>query len=277
MLKRRNLITAGLVVALVASAVGVSLAQSDGTTTTNPLPQAVCRPLHERGENLNHLTDALGMSVVEIRDYLANGGTIESLAAEKGVDLAALHEQLQAEHLAELETCLNDAVASGTITQAQADWVLQSAQLAMQRPELLESCRPLVAHIDFQAIFAEAAGMTVDELRAYLADGGNLRELAAEKGIDLDALQEQAHATVAAELETCLSEGVAAGTITQAQADFLLEQMHNGNLRGMRGEHGMPGMPGMNGEHGMPGMRGEHGMPGMPGMPGGRGGRGNNG
>lgn len=288
MLKHRTLITAGLVVALVASAVGVSFAQSDDSTPGNPLPQAVCRPLHERGENMNYLANALGMSVVEIRDYLANGGTIEALAAEKGVDLAALRAQIEADRLAELETCLNDAVTSGTITQAQADWVLQAAQLAAQRPELMESCHPLVDHIDFETIFAEAAGMTVEELRAYLADGGNLRELAAEKELDLDALQEQARATIVADLETCLSEGVAAGTITQAQADFLLEQAQNGNLRGhfggmhgMHGDHDMPGMGGMHGGRGMGGMGGMNGGRGMNGMPGGRGmpgqPRGNNG
>lgn len=246
----RRIGTIGLVWMLIASVVGMAFAQENDVS--NPLPTAVCRSQWEPGQNLADWTDAFGMTVVEIRAYLADGGTLEELAAEKGVDLDALRSQLEVERLAELETCLNEAVASETITQAQADWVLQMAQLAAQRPELLESCRPLAAHLNLNELVAQTVGMTLEELRAYLADGGNLRELLADNDLDLETIREQAQATVLADLQTCLSEGVANGTITQAQADFLLERATNFERGEWRGQ--FPGlgnrMPGMPGNHG---------------------------
>ena len=88
MLNRRFIITLGLVLALTASVVGAAFAQSDDTT--NPLPNAVCRQEREPGDRLSYLTDAFGMTIVELRAYLADGGTIETLAAEKGIDLSRI-------------------------------------------------------------------------------------------------------------------------------------------------------------------------------------------
>jgi DNA-binding transcriptional MerR regulator len=260
MINRRSIFTVSLVGILLVSAVGAAFAQTDDSS--NPLPMAVCRVDRERGDNLNAFTSALGMSVVEIRAYLAEGGTLADLAAEKGLDLETLRTQIEADRLAELETCLNDAVTSGTITQAQADWVLETAQLAAARPELLGSCTPLAENFSLNDFVAEAVGMTVEEIRAYLQDGGNLPELLEEKGLDLDTLREEARTAMLGELETCLSEGVANGTITQVQADFLLEHAQNAEAIGVRGH-----FPGIGG--GLPGMGDRN--------PDGRGGRGGNG
>ena len=71
------------------------------------------------------------------------------------------------------------------------------------------------------SILAEELGMTQDELSAALADGKTVAELAAEQGLSLDDLV----AALTAQRAEALSQAVADGTLTQEQADSMLEQM----------------------------------------------------
>lgn len=75
-----------------------------------------------------------------------------------------------------------------------------------------------------QAAVADALGMTVEELEAAREAGQDVRQLAEEKGIELETV----HAAVEAARQTVIEQGVADGTITQEQADFLLEHPRPG-------------------------------------------------
>jgi hypothetical protein len=101
------------------------------------------------------------------------------------------------------------------------------------------------------AVAADKLSMTVEELQTQLKDGKTIADLAKEKGVDLQIIVD---AFIAARQET-LSQAVADGKITQAQADQMLE-----NMREMVEDH-------LNGE--MPAFG-----PGGCGGFGGRGGRG---
>jgi len=71
--------------------------------------------------------------------------------------------------------------------------------------------------------FANAVGLTVDEVNTRLANGETAREIALNQGkteADLPALWTQVH-------QDALKAAVEEGVITQAQADAMLEQMNN--------------------------------------------------
>ncbi len=64
-------------------------------------------------------------------------------------------------------------------------------------------------------VVAEAIGIETDELRAGMAEGQTIREIAEANGVDADSV---ADAVVTAKQER-LAEKVAAGELTQAEAD----------------------------------------------------------
>lgn len=110
---------------------------------------------------------------------------------------------------------------------------------------------------------AEALGMTVDEMETQLWGGKTLADLAEEKGIDLAELQASVEAAVQAERETAMrsaiEQALADGTITQENADWLLEGLEKGFLMRGFGAGNGPGLGGRGGFHGH-GFRGQ-GMP----------------
>lgn len=105
---------------------------------------------------------------------------------------------------------------------------------------------------------AEALGMTAEELTAQLWAGRTLADVAEEQGVDLVELQATVQAAVQAERATLMREmidqAVQNGTISQENADWLLEGLDNGFIPGFGFGHGFGrGKPG--------GVRGE-GSPG---------------
>ncbi|MBW7885342.1 MAG: hypothetical protein H3C34_22465 [Caldilineaceae bacterium] len=188
-----------------------------------------------------------------------NGAYAEQLAAELGITV----EELQAAQEEAANAALDQAVADGWLTQAQADAI--RARGAGFLPRI--GIRP-GANIDMQSLLAEALGISVEELQA--AHETAQSAMIAQAVADGKITQEQADLMEArqafrsyqsdiaqAQLEESIQEAVAAGAITQEQADLLLSAAEQGMWRGMERGFRFPGMAGFRG-HG--GMRGFHGM-----------------
>ena len=83
---------------------------------------------------------------------------------------------------------------------------------------------------------ANALGMTTEELQAELWAGKTLADIAEEKGVDLVQLQTTVQAAVqaarATEIRSAIEQAVQDGTITQANADWLLQGLENGFIPG---------------------------------------------
>lgn len=79
----------------------------------------------------------------------------------------------------------------------------------------------LAIHQDELAAVAGLLGMTTDELSTALQDGTDVLDLAAEKNVDAAKITE----AQAAARKAGLDELVADGTLTQEQADLMLEHM----------------------------------------------------
>ena len=91
-----------------------------------------------------------------------------------------------------------------------------------------------------QEAAADALGMSVEELEAAREEGTKLDELAEEAGVEVDAVKEAVEAARAEAIEDALADG----TITEEQAEFLLEHGGRGDCgpggkgRGGRGGRG---------------------------------------
>ncbi len=161
----------------------------------------------------------------------------EALADALGVsveDLLAARETAKA-------TLIQQAVAEGELTQEQADAILSG--------EGLRSLGPIVDKAAMQATIAGALGLSVEELEAMKAEGKRLPQIAEEQGVEMSAVQEAVKAAHAAAIQQAVEDG----TITQEQADWLLE---HGGKRG-------PGGPGKHGNGRFGGQSGK-GFPAAP-------------
>jgi len=93
-------------------------------------------PRGARGDMVDLLAvaaDKLGMTQSDLQTALASGKTVTDIAKEKGVDPQTIIDA----YIAQLTTKLNEAVAGGTMTQAQADQRLEQAKT--QVPEQLNN------------------------------------------------------------------------------------------------------------------------------------------
>ena len=74
------------------------------------------------------LADLLGLDREGLRDQLQSGSTIQELADEAGVDLEEFRAQMEANRQEEMRTRIEEALADETISQDQADWLLEGLE-----------------------------------------------------------------------------------------------------------------------------------------------------
>lgn len=202
------------IAALTAVGVGVALAQTATPESGFTIPMLGGRGRHggyggmggfpgwrgiiDNTAALQIYADAFGLTLEELQAKLQSGETLWSLAEAKGMTVA------------EFQT-LN-----------------QTARAAMK------DASPM--HTAALPVYAEAFGMTTEELQAQLDAGETIWGLAADKGLTLAEFRELQTTAYKAALDAA----VAAGIITQAQADRMLERMSQNPMggKGMFGGHG---------------------------------------
>jgi len=126
MKNKMSILIAGLLVALlVVGVVGASGVFAQTSTSTD---------LHGRGPGsgrglgqveLEAAAKVLNMTADELSTALQSGKTLEQIATDANVDFAKVQEAIQAAHATELRTRIQQAVTDGTITQENADWLLE--------------------------------------------------------------------------------------------------------------------------------------------------------
>jgi hypothetical protein len=108
-------------------------------------------------------------------------------------------------------------VSNGTITQAQADAVIDALQNARPAKGPGHHRGRHLRHHGLDAA-ATALGMTEADLLAALRDGQTVAQVAESKGVAVDTVVD----AIVNEIETKLDAQVASGRLTQAQADEML-------------------------------------------------------
>ncbi len=92
---------------------------------------------------------------------------------------------------------------------------------------------------------AEALGLSPEQLFTELHAGKSLTDLAAEKGVDLQAVQDAMEAARQEAMQQAIEQAVTDGQISREQADWMLEGLENGWMGGHGfGGHG-PGPGGL--------------------------------
>ncbi|MCO6450089.1 MAG: hypothetical protein J5I90_04800 [Caldilineales bacterium] len=176
--------------------------------------------------------------------------------------LGITSEELQAAHQQAAEAAIDQAVADGLITQAQAD-ALKERQGAFGLMGKGLHLRFFGSDtIDMKALLADALNISVDELQAAqteakdaavaaAVEAGRITQEQADQMKAMQNLQEYLQEqglqdNVRSLYSDAIQGAVDAGVITQEQADQLLSNTGRG-FGGMRGFGRMPGFGGMRG------------------------------
>ena len=228
----------------LADALGISLA--DLQTAEQKASDAAIQQAVDQGLITQDQADAMilrGFGFRFDRSFEGHG-----LFAASGIDYDALLakelgisvDKLQTARTQAEDQMLADAVANGDLTQEQAD--------------LIKARRALQSYLDPNALFAEALGISTEQLQSYRDQGLSLSEILNKAGKTAVEVRDAEQAAYQSAIHKAVSDGV----ITQAQADQIL-------ANGFRwlGGFGGPGGFGCPGRFG--GGRG-HGGFGFPGI-----------
>ena len=269
MKKRIKAVIAGTAIAGVMATAAFGIAGQAGArpVTTNVSVSAM-RPADDGGKHGGPAGDAvasvLGMTADELHTELRAGKSLASIAESKGVAVQKVIDAI----VAEVKAHVADEVASGELTQAEADAKL--ADVTSKVTEMVNSTRPARGEGNHRGgreglgvdAVASVLGMTTEELHTELHAGKSLASIAESKGV---AVQKVIDAIVA-EVKAHVAEEVASGELTQAEADAKLADVTSkvtemvNSTRPARGEGDHRGGRGGHGRHG----RGEMGGNNLP-------------
>lgn len=215
-----------IVIALLALTVGIASAQGDDSSTDRP-----DRPFALRGiasEVLTVVSEATGLSNQEILQQIRDGSTLAEVVEGTDADLATV--------IADVTTALTErieaAVAEERITQDRADEMIANLP---DRVDTIFNTVPdfegrgggirdragnLTQLIVLDAVM-EATDLGLLDITTQLRDGATLADIVTDNGGDVETVIADVVASVTEEINA----RVDAGTLTQAQADTLLENL----------------------------------------------------
>ncbi len=126
-----SVLVGGLLIALlVVGVIGATNAYAQGSASTLFHGRGPGGPGDERGAHLGTAeleaaAKVLKMTTDELSTALNGGKTLEQIASDAGVDFADVQSAIQAAHVTEMRDRIQQAVDDGTITQENADWLLE--------------------------------------------------------------------------------------------------------------------------------------------------------
>jgi hypothetical protein len=173
----------------------------------------------ERGL-LESVTEATGLSGEEILLLLRDGMTLAEVITANGGDVDAVI----ASAIADATARINEAVASGRLTQEQADELSANLETLFTNSingTLREHFVETRVGVGVLQLAAEQAGLAPREITEQLRGGTTLAELLTANGVDLNTFIDD----VVAQSETRLAQAVANGRITQERADEMLANL----------------------------------------------------
>jgi predicted transcriptional regulator len=214
------------------------------------------------------LAKILGITVDDLTARLAAGKTPPEIATELGISEVDFKNKMQSAALANIKTHLAEEVANGKLTQDEAD-----AKIIQLEKDIQDGKFPMGPYgrgglgkgfpggmefgIKHNEVIAKILGITADDLKARLEAGKKISDILKELGMSETDFQAKMQTAHIAEMKAHLAEQVAAGKLTQAEANARIAAMadvvENGGFRKGAG----PGM-------GMMGGRGHRG--GAPGL-----------
>ena len=256
--------------AAIVGALALSAATGVGSASAKSLISKVgiTKPAHDdRGpaKSLANVATVLKLTEAELKTQLDSGKSLADVSTAQNVNVQLVIDAV----VAEMKAHIAEEVASGELTQAQADAKL--AEATVRATDIVNGVRAAgmgegkhgsKGHggpVKSLANVATVLKLTEAELKAQLDNGKSLADVAKTQNVNVSAVID----AVVAEMKAHIAEEVASGELTQAQADAKLAEatvratdMVNGvRPAGMgEGKHGGKGHGGRGGR----GDRGQH-------------------
>jgi predicted DNA-binding protein YlxM (UPF0122 family) len=195
------------------------------------------------GAVLETVAEVLGLTPEELGAEVRGGKTVAEVAEAQGVDTQAIVDAINAE----IEQWVQEAVDEGRLTQEQAAQILES--LADADGERLLGM-PFGPHMrgGFHGgwggpcggldVAAEVLGMEPEQLMAELRDGKTLAEIAEERGVDPQAVED----AMIAHMEQMLQQAEEDGTLSPECAECARQGFGECEGNGLEHKHGFLGM-----------------------------------
>ncbi len=216
------------------------------STTASGTPSSVFRPSEGHGPRdttqfATDLASILGLSATDIKAKLDAGETPDSIITASGKTKADVEAQMKTLREANMKTRLAADVASGKITQAQADQMITD----MANGTFNHFGGPGKNHgakdsARFASDLASILGLSATDVKAKLDAGTKPAEIITAAGKTESDVQTAMKALHEAEMKTRLAADVASGKLTQAQADAIIAheatETHDGYRGGPFGE-----------------------------------------
>lgn len=170
------------------------------------------------GGLIDAAAEVLNLSRWEIVAELAAGATLRELAEAQGVD----PEEIIALFLDRAEERLDWLVEQGRLTEDEAAAILE--ELEEHARWFLDNSVMLGYGWGYGALLnvaADVLNMTVEELVEKLGQGKTLAQIAQERGVNPQTIVD----AYVAQVQEALAQAVAAGRLTQEQADVILARV----------------------------------------------------
>ena len=258
--------------AAIVGALALSAAAGVGSASAKSLisKAGITKPAHDgRGpaKSLANVAAVLKLTEAELKTQLDSGKSLAAVAATQNVNVQSVIDAV----VTEMKAHIAEEVASGELTQAQADAKL--AEVTVRATDMVNGVRPAGmgegkhggmghgGHAKSLANVATVLKLTEAELKAQLDSGKSLADVAKAQNVNVTAVIE----VIVADVKAHIAEEVASGELTQAQADAKLaevttkvtEMVNSVRPAGTgEGKHGGMG-------HGGKGGRGGHGQHGV--------------
>jgi len=181
------------------------------------------------------IAGALGMTVDELQTARQAGKNVADLAEEKGVALQSVKDAADAAQVAQVKAQIEAQVTAGDLTREKADWMLKGIAAGWDRLGGKGiGAEAKGVNVGLEAA-AKALGLTTDEMQLQMWGGRTLATMAEKAGVELSTVTDAVKAAEQAALRERIAAAVTAGTITQEQADWILQGMEKGYMPGGHG------------------------------------------
>jgi uncharacterized protein YidB (DUF937 family) len=212
-----------VVVALALGAVAMVAAQGPGQ------PQGGIFP-HPRVQLWDALVaqvaEATGLSTQDVTNEVRGGKSLTGILTEHSVDPTTVSDAVKAQ----LTDEINQAVTDGQITQQRADLLLGGLDTALEREM---SVVPLNVRLRERLgnrvettlldVLAEKAGVSASDLLQEALTPPSLADIATAHGVDAEAVISETEQQITDQVNQAVTDG----SLTQAQADLILNGLHD--------------------------------------------------
>jgi uncharacterized protein YidB (DUF937 family) len=215
-----------LVVVMALSAMGIAAAQGQGDPG-QPQGGIYPRPRVQLWDALvSQVAEATGLSTQDVQNEVRDGKTLTDILTEHSVDPTTVSDAVKTQ----LTDEINQAVTDGQITQQRADLLLSSLDTALERqmtavPLNVRVQERLGARVEttLLGVLAEKAGVSASDLLREALTPPSLADIATAHGIDAEAVISETEQQITDQVNQAVTDG----SLTQAQADLILDGLHD--------------------------------------------------